>query len=72
MGDAVLADGLDTDPAVLREFLRIAVAPIPAEGPLPEAVARGVRRAHGSRSPGEASWALDVLRHTDIPRMPSR
>lgn len=67
MGDAVLADGLDTDPAILREFLCIAGAPVADEGPLPEAVARGVRRAHGSRSPGEANLALDTLRHTDIP-----
>ncbi len=67
MGDAVLTHGLDTDPAVLREFLRIAGAPMADEGPLPEAVARSIRRAHGSRSPGEADLALDVLRHAGIP-----
>ena len=69
MGDAVLIHGLDTDPAVLREFLRVAGAPVPDKGPLPEAVARGVRRAHGSRSPGEANLAFDVIRDAGIPTL---
>jgi pimeloyl-ACP methyl ester carboxylesterase len=54
MGNAVLTNGLDTDPATLREFLRLAGTPEVADGPLPEEVARGVRRAHGGRLPGEA------------------
>jgi pimeloyl-ACP methyl ester carboxylesterase len=67
MGDAVLAHGLKTDPALLREFLRASGASVPDEGPLPEAVARGVRRAHRSRSPGEANLAFDVIRDAGIP-----
>jgi pimeloyl-ACP methyl ester carboxylesterase len=35
MGAAVLTNGLDTDPATLREFLRLAGAPEVADGPLP-------------------------------------
>jgi pimeloyl-ACP methyl ester carboxylesterase len=67
MGDAVLTHGLDADPVVLREFLRIAGASVPDKGPLPEAVARGVRRAHGTRSPGEANLAFDAVRDAGIP-----
>jgi pimeloyl-ACP methyl ester carboxylesterase len=67
MGDEALAHGLDTDPATLREFLRIAGSPIPDTGPLPENVVQAVRRAHGSRPPSEARPALDVLRDADIP-----
>ncbi len=67
MGDAVLAHGLETEPATLREFLKIAGAPVRDRGALPEEVLRGVRRAHGSRSPGEARPALDVLRDAQIP-----
>ncbi|MEZ0367069.1 alpha/beta fold hydrolase [Mycobacterium sp. pUA109] len=69
LGDAMLAHGLDTDPAVLREFLRAAGAPVPDEGPLPEAVARGVRRNHGSRSPGEANLEFDIIRSLGIPTL---
>jgi pimeloyl-ACP methyl ester carboxylesterase len=67
MGDECLAHGLDTDPATLREFLRIAGSPVPDAAPLPENVLHAVRRAHGSRSPGEARPALDVLRDAGIP-----
>ena len=69
MGDAVLSHGLDTEPATLREFLKIAGAPVRDQGPLPEEVLRGVRRAHGSRSPGEARPALDVLRDAQVPTL---
>jgi pimeloyl-ACP methyl ester carboxylesterase len=69
MGDAVLTHGLDTEPAALREFLKIAGAPVRDQGPLPEEVRRGVRRAHGSRSPGEARPALDVLRDAQTPTL---
>jgi pimeloyl-ACP methyl ester carboxylesterase len=61
LGDEVLSRGLDADPEMLREFLRAAGAPLPDDGPLPEAVAAGVRRAHGGRSPSEAHLPLDVL-----------
>jgi pimeloyl-ACP methyl ester carboxylesterase len=67
IGDAVLTEGLDADPATLREFLRMAGAPDVDDGlPLPEAVANGVRRAHGGRLPGEARPALDLLREAGV------
>jgi pimeloyl-ACP methyl ester carboxylesterase len=66
LGDEVLARGLDADPEVLREFLTIAGAPVPDSGPLPEAVAHGVRRAHGGRSPSEANPPLEVLRDAGV------
>jgi len=69
MGDAVLTHGLDTEPATLHEFLKIAGAPVPDQGPLPEEVLRGVRRARGSRSPGEARPALEVLRDAQVPTL---
>jgi pimeloyl-ACP methyl ester carboxylesterase len=69
MGNAVLTYGLDADAATLREFLRLAGAPDVDEGPLPEEVANGVRRAHGGRLPGEARPALDVLRDAGVPAL---
>jgi pimeloyl-ACP methyl ester carboxylesterase len=69
MGDEVLTRGLTADPATLREFLRLAGAPEVTEGPLPEEVADGVRRAHGNRLPGEARPDLDVLREAGIPSL---
>ncbi len=62
MGDEVLTHGLDTDPATLREFLHLAGAPGVDDGPLPDDVAFGVRRAHGARLPGEAHPNLAALR----------
>src|SRR3954453_12009762 len=69
MGNAVLIDGLDADPAALREFLRLAGAPDVDEGPPPDDVARGVRRAHGGRLPSEARPDLDLLRDARIPSL---
>ena len=69
MGEAVLTDGLDADPATLREFLRLAGAPEVDAGPLPDDVAHGVRRAHGSRSPSEARPELGVLRDAGVPSL---
>ena len=69
MGNAVLTHGLDTDTATLREFLRLAGAPEVDAGPLPDAVAAGVRRAHGGRLPDEARPELDVLRDAGIPSL---
>jgi pimeloyl-ACP methyl ester carboxylesterase len=69
IGDEVLAHGLDTDPATLREFLRIAGSPVPDSGPLPENVIQAVRRAHGSRSPTDARPKLDVLRDAGTPAL---
>ena len=69
LGDAVLLDGLDADPAMLREFLQLAGAPGVDEGALPADVARGVRRAHGGRSPHEARPELGPLRDAHIPTL---
>jgi pimeloyl-ACP methyl ester carboxylesterase len=69
MGEAVLTHGLETDAATLREFLKLAGAPGVDEGPLSDDVPRGVRRAHGSRSPYEARPALDVLRDAGVPAL---
>ncbi len=69
LGDAVLIDGLDADPETLREFLGIAGAPGVDDGPLPEAVANGVRRAHGGRLPGEARPELDRIREAAVPAL---
>jgi len=67
IGNVFLLDGLDADPATLREFLRLAGAPDIDDGPLPQEVARGVRRAQGSRLPGEARPSLAILRDADVP-----
>ncbi len=69
MGNAVLTHGLDADPATLREFLLMAGAPDVDDGPLPDEVARGVRRAHGGRLPGEARPALELIRDAGIPSL---
>jgi pimeloyl-ACP methyl ester carboxylesterase len=67
IGNTVLREGLDADPEVLREFLRVSGAPGVDDGPLPEDVANGVRRAHGGRIPGEARPALDSIRKAAVP-----
>lgn len=69
LGDEFLTHGLDTEPTRLREFLRIAGAPVPDQGPLPEEVVRGVRRAKGTRPPSEAHPPLEVLRDAGIPSL---
>jgi pimeloyl-ACP methyl ester carboxylesterase len=69
IGDAVLTAGLDADADVLRAFLRMAGAPGVGDGPLPEAVANGVRRAHGGRLPGEARPALERIRMAGVPSL---
>jgi pimeloyl-ACP methyl ester carboxylesterase len=69
IGDEVLTDGLDADPATLRAFLRIAGAPGVDDGPLPEAVVHGVRRAHGGRVPGEARPPLEPIREAAVPSL---
>ncbi len=69
LGDEFLANGLATEPARLREFLTISGTPLPAEGPLPEDVMRGVRRAQGSRPPSEADPPLEILREAAIPSL---
>ena len=69
LGDDFLREGLGADPSTLREFLRLAGAPNIDDGPLPEDVARGVRRAHGGRLPGEARPPLHLLRDAGIPAL---
>jgi pimeloyl-ACP methyl ester carboxylesterase len=69
LGDAVLREGLDADPVMLREFLTLAGAPDMHDGPLPADVARAVRRAHGSRLPNDARPPLDVLREHGVPAL---
>lgn len=69
IGDTVLRHGLETDPAALREFLTIAGAPITGDGPLPEEVKRGVRRAQGSRPPSEARLPLHQLGRAGFPTL---
>ena len=69
MGNEVLTHGLDADPDTLREFLRLAGAPDVDDGPLPEAIAHGVRRAHGGRLPGEARPALERVRDASVPAL---
>jgi pimeloyl-ACP methyl ester carboxylesterase len=69
LGDDFLAHGLDTEPARLREFLKIAGAPVPEEGPLPDEVLGGVRRAQGGRPPSEARPPLEVLRDAGVPSL---
>jgi pimeloyl-ACP methyl ester carboxylesterase len=68
LGDAVLTHGLDTDPADLREFLRVAGAPVD-DGPLSEDVANGVRRAHGGRLPTGARPRLEAIRAAGVPTL---
>lgn len=52
-----------------RAFLHIAGAPRVDDGPLPTAVANGVRRAQGSRVPGEARPALEPIRQAAVPSL---
>jgi len=69
MAEAVLTHGLETEPAILREFLEGAGAPVQDHEPLSDEVVRGVRRAHGSRGPWEARPTLAVLRGAGIPSL---
>lgn len=69
MGEDFLTHGLQTEQATLREFLSVAGAPLPEQGPLPDEVAHAVRRAQGARPPSEARPALEVLRHAGIPSL---
>ena len=65
MGDAMLTEGEDADPATLRAFLGISGVAVD-EGPLPEAVLAGVRRAHGGRLPSESRPDLARIRDGGI------
>ncbi|GAB2568593.1 hypothetical protein GCM10027167_89790 [Nocardia heshunensis] len=69
LGDQVLTDGLDTDPAALREFLVLSGSPGIDPGPLPAAAAAAVRRAQHGRLPSQAHPDLDALRSSGIPTL---
>jgi pimeloyl-ACP methyl ester carboxylesterase len=73
MGDAVLSEGLEADPATLRAFLALAGAPgvpeVPDEGPLPDHLAHSVRRAHGGALPAGARPHLERLREAKAPSL---
>lgn len=69
MGNAVLTHGLQADATTLREFLGLAGAPNIGDGPLPDEVAHGVRRAHGARLPGQARPPLHILRDAGVPSL---
>jgi pimeloyl-ACP methyl ester carboxylesterase len=69
LGNEVLTHGLEADAATLREFLRLAGAPGVDDGPLPDEVAHGVRRAHGGRLPSEARPPLELIRDAGIPSL---
>jgi pimeloyl-ACP methyl ester carboxylesterase len=71
LGDEVLTRGLATDPARLREFLRIAGAPVPDDdsAPLPPGVVEGVRRAHGGRLTSGARPRLERIRAAGVPAL---
>jgi len=68
LGDDFLTLGADMDDAGLREFLRIAGAPID-EGPLPEGVLAAVRRARGGRLTSEARPPLAAIRAAAVPAL---
>lgn len=69
MGNAFLTQGLEAEPSMLREFLRLAGAPDVPDGPLPPDLVHSVERAHGGRLPGEARPPLRVLRDAGVPSL---
>jgi pimeloyl-ACP methyl ester carboxylesterase len=69
LGEAFLTHGLEMEPAMLREFLKLAGAPVPEGGPLSPEVVRGIERAQGSRPPGEARPAFETLRNAGVPAL---
>lgn len=69
MGDSVLTQGIDTDPTVLREFLRLAGVDVPGDEPLPDNVVESIRRSHGNRLPGEARPDLTAIREAKVPAL---
>jgi len=69
IADTVLADGIDTDPVLLREFLDAAGAPLPDNAALPQRVIAGIRRAQGGRPPSEARPELAVLARAGTPAL---
>ena len=68
MGDEMLLEGESADPVRLREFLRISGVEVD-DGPLPDAVTAGVRRAHGGRLPSESRPDLAAIRAAGVPAL---
>ncbi|WP_067471074.1 alpha/beta fold hydrolase [Nocardia amamiensis] len=66
LGNTVLTDGLDADPAILREFLTLAGAPDTEGIRLSD---RAIRRAWGARLPGQARPNLTAVRAAGIPAL---
>ncbi|WP_324199032.1 alpha/beta fold hydrolase [Nocardia amamiensis] len=66
LGNTVLTHGLDTDPAILREFLTLAGSPDGGGSRLSDPA---VRRAWGARLPGQARPNLTVMRAAGIPAL---
>lgn len=48
IGEAFLAGGADTDPEIMRGFLKIAGSPLPEHGPLPDNMIAAAHRAQGT------------------------
>jgi pimeloyl-ACP methyl ester carboxylesterase len=69
MASEVLTHGLEAKPSTLREFLRLAGAPNPGDGPLPAKLAHSIQRAHHGRFPGDARPSLETLRNAGIPSL---
>jgi pimeloyl-ACP methyl ester carboxylesterase len=69
LGEEIMTLGLQMDPVRLREFLRLAGAPLTGDGPLSEDVVRGVRRAHGGRPPGGARPDIAAIRDHGVPSL---
>lgn len=68
LGETFLAQGLATEPKLLREFLTISGAAVD-DGPLPKDVVKGIRRAHKSRSPFDARPAFRAIREARLPAL---
>ena len=68
LGDDFLTLGPAMDEAELREFLRVAGAPV-GEGPLPDGVLAAVRRARGGRLTSEADPPLEAIRAAAVPAL---
>jgi pimeloyl-ACP methyl ester carboxylesterase len=66
LGEEIMTLGLQMDPLRLREFLRLAGAPVSGDEPLSDDVVRGVRRAHGGRPPGEARPDIAAIRDSRV------
>ena len=69
LSSAVLSRGLDADPEMLRDFLRIAGNQGVDDGPLPENALRAVRLAQGTRPPDGARPRLEAIRSHGIPTL---